>query len=270
MDSEHYRRLCSEYVHVDGQRLGHRHFSDCRDIALGASTDGFAPFRRRKQTCWPLIFFNYDLPPEIRFLIEFILCIGVIPGPKKPHDFDSFFWPAVEELLLLAVGVPAFDASTGEAFLLRAYLILFFGDMPAISMVMHFKGHNGFRPCRACNITAIGDPGNTRAHTLYIPLDRSRHLAVHADINAIKKYDPANLPLRTDEEILLQAQQAQFQPNATASNNVASNMVLKAPPYCLLCHPSHLREAFHMISCIWSSKMYSRFSRFCGLASLRV
>ncbi len=34
MDSEHYRRLCSEYVHVDGQQLGHRHFSDCCDIAL--------------------------------------------------------------------------------------------------------------------------------------------------------------------------------------------------------------------------------------------
>ncbi len=130
MDSKHYRRLCSEYVHVDGQQLGHHHFSDCHDIALGASTDGFAPFRRCKQTCWPLIFFNYDLPPEICFLIEFILCIGIIPGPKKPHDFDSFFWPAMAELLLLAVGVPAFDASTGEVFLLRAYLILFFRDMP--------------------------------------------------------------------------------------------------------------------------------------------
>ncbi len=227
MDSEHYCRLCSEYVHVDGQQLGHCHFSDCCDIALGASMDGFAPFHRCKQTCWPLIFFSYDLPPEIRFLIEFILCISIIPGPKKPHNFDSFFWPAMEELLLLAVGVPAFDASTREAFLLRAYLILFFGNMPAMSMVMHFKGHNGFRPCRACNIMAIGDPGNTHAHILYIPLDCSRHPAIHADINAIKTYDPTNLPLWTDEEILLQAQQAQFQPNMTASNNVAKQYGIK-------------------------------------------
>ncbi|PBK84575.1 hypothetical protein ARMGADRAFT_906107, partial [Armillaria gallica] len=51
MDSQHYCQLCSEYVHVNGERLGHKHFSDHHDITLGMSTDGFALFRRCKQTC---------------------------------------------------------------------------------------------------------------------------------------------------------------------------------------------------------------------------
>ncbi|KAI0309124.1 hypothetical protein OF83DRAFT_1072537, partial [Amylostereum chailletii] len=51
-DGTRYRRLCQLPVTIDGKELPHKHFSDTRDIALGASTDGFAPFRRRKTTCW--------------------------------------------------------------------------------------------------------------------------------------------------------------------------------------------------------------------------
>ncbi|PBK84576.1 hypothetical protein ARMGADRAFT_1048243 [Armillaria gallica] len=133
----------------------------------------------------------------------------------------------VEELLLLAVGVPVFDAASGEAFLLRAYLILIFRDMPAMSMVMHFKGHNGFCPCCSCNITGIGDPGNPCAHTLYIPLDCSHHPAVHTNPSMVTKYDPANLPLQTDREILQQAQEVQFQVSPTASNNIGKKYGIK-------------------------------------------
>ena len=40
------------------------HFSDECDIALGLLTDGFAPFKKHNKTCWPIILFNYNLPPE--------------------------------------------------------------------------------------------------------------------------------------------------------------------------------------------------------------
>lgn len=49
---------------------------------------------------------------------------------------DSFAWPAIVELLRLQHRVQAFDAQADEFFLLQAYLILVFGDIPAISMVM--------------------------------------------------------------------------------------------------------------------------------------
>ena len=66
-DGENYKRLKQENVTIGGVRQTHKFFSDKRDIALGLSLDGFCPFKRRKHTCWPLILFNYNLPPDIRW-----------------------------------------------------------------------------------------------------------------------------------------------------------------------------------------------------------
>ena len=91
-------------------------FSDPRDIALGLSTDGFGPFKKCTKTAWPLIIFNYNLPPKERFKKENIISLGTIPGPKKPGDMDSFLWPLVQELLQLEIGVSAFDSIAQVSF----------------------------------------------------------------------------------------------------------------------------------------------------------
>ncbi|KDQ10441.1 hypothetical protein BOTBODRAFT_84791, partial [Botryobasidium botryosum FD-172 SS1] len=46
-----YQVLLGEPVMVAGKKLGHRFFSDERDIVMGLAIDGFSPFRNRKQTC---------------------------------------------------------------------------------------------------------------------------------------------------------------------------------------------------------------------------
>src|SRR6202000_1280737 len=130
-DSSTYLQLKTQNVVVDGKKYSHKFFDGPRDIALGLSTDGFAPFRRRKYTCWPLILFNYNLPPDIRFHLQYILCLGAIPG--KPKACDSFICPAVVEFLELELGVRAYDIHRSELFCLRAYLIRIFGDIPAMA-----------------------------------------------------------------------------------------------------------------------------------------
>jgi hypothetical protein len=85
-----YHKLLGKQVIVDGKELPHKYFSDPCDITLRLSTDGFSLFHCHKWTAWPLILFNYNLPPELQFLKEYILCLGIIPGPKKPKDEDSF------------------------------------------------------------------------------------------------------------------------------------------------------------------------------------
>lgn len=227
-DSVHYRSLLGKHVNVNGKDRAYNHFSEPRDIALGLSTDGFAPFRRRKSTAWPLILFNYNLPPEIRFHIRNILCVGVIPGPKKPKDFDSFLWPLVQELLRLALGVRAFDITTMERFALHAYLTVVFGDMPAVSMVMCMKGHNGILPCRMCKIKGLRIP-NSRGTTHYVPLDRSQHPSVRTS-GGPAKYDPANLPYRTHDEIMSQAHEVQFAPTQAESARLATSYGVKSIP----------------------------------------
>jgi hypothetical protein len=117
-DSSNYQNLYRQHVEVNGRRFEHKCFDDDRDIALGLSTDGFAPFKQHKNTAWPLIIFKYSLPPEIWFHIDNILSLRVIPGPKNPVNVDSFLWPLIKELLRLVAGIQAYYILTFKVFAL--------------------------------------------------------------------------------------------------------------------------------------------------------
>ena len=115
-DSKCYQSLRTKRIKVGDTTLPQKYFSDDHDVALGLSTDGFSPFKRRKLSAWPLIVFDYNLPPELRFHLVSIMSLGVIP--KKTKDADSFLWPFVHEMLRLASGVPAFDILLNARFVL--------------------------------------------------------------------------------------------------------------------------------------------------------
>ncbi|KAI0083144.1 hypothetical protein BDY19DRAFT_857111, partial [Irpex rosettiformis] len=50
-DSQHYRALRDTPVVIDGKTYQFNYFAGNNDVALGYLTDGFAPFKRSKQTC---------------------------------------------------------------------------------------------------------------------------------------------------------------------------------------------------------------------------
>ncbi|KAI5821735.1 hypothetical protein K523DRAFT_219293, partial [Schizophyllum commune Tattone D] len=112
-------------------------------------------------------------------------------------------------------------------FILRAYLILLFGDIPAMSMVMRMKGHNGFSPCRMCNITGLRIPNKPKSTTHYIPLHRSNHPAVRKDPHAIHIYSGGDLPLRSHDEIVARAKEVQFARTSTAAKALAREYGIK-------------------------------------------
>lgn len=209
-DGSHFKTLCTETVVVDGQPLPHRHFSEKRDIALGLSVDGFCPFKHTKQTCWPIILFNFNLPPDLRTLLNYILCVGVVPGPNQMKDLDSYLVPLIRELQRLAHGVRTYDCRTHELFALHAYLIMAFGDIPAVAKLMRMKGHNGKCPCRACNLTGVRIP-NSSNKIHYLPLYR-----------ADQQYHPLRLPLRTHYQFMKHATQV-----ATAAPTTAKKLAIK-------------------------------------------
>lgn len=221
-DGSHYCKLCSEFVRVDGVSQTYTHFSDARDVALGLSTDGFNLFRRRgKKSAWPLLLFNYNLPPDVRFHMKNIISLGIIPG--KPKDVDSYLWPLVQELRRLSLGVSTHDAMTEDIFRLRAFLILIFGDIPAVSMLMNMKGHNGTSPCRMCSIKAIRNPDPSQK-TKYVPLIPPASLD-----SDLPTYLPNALPLRTHAEFMNQACQVQAARTATESSRLARDYGIKGP-----------------------------------------
>ena len=127
-------------------------FSDPWDIALGLSTNGFGPFKHCTKTLWPVILFNYNLPPDERFHKKNIISAGNILGPKKPSNSDSLLWPLTQELLQLEISLSAFDVISNTVFLLHAYLIVVFSDIPTVSMIMRMKGHNAILPFCMCEI----------------------------------------------------------------------------------------------------------------------
>ncbi|EKM74305.1 hypothetical protein AGABI1DRAFT_48245, partial [Agaricus bisporus var. burnettii JB137-S8] len=224
-DGSHYRSLLNKTVSTknsEDPQPPFCHFSDKRDIALGLSTDGFAPFKQRNKTCWPIILFNYNLPPDIRFQKRYCISLGTIPGPKKPSDMDSFLWPLVQELHQLANGVKTFDPANQSLFLLHAYLIIIFGDIPAMAMIMRMKGANGISPCRICNIKAVRGGGS---NTYYVPLRRDA--IPNADP---KRYDSSALPIRNHDELMAQATEVENAQNKAARERLAKEHGIKGSP----------------------------------------
>ena len=245
LDGALYQLLLKSFVTIGDEELPFYLFSDPRDIVLGLSTDGFGPFKRRTKTSWPIILFNYNLPPEERFLKKNIISIGNIPGPKKPSDLDSFLWPLIQELLQLEMGVSAFDAISNSVFLLHAYLIAVFGDIPAVSMIMRMKGHNAILPCCMCEIRGVRNPSSS-ATTNYVPLFRDNF--PHSN----GSYDPSALPLRDPETFMEQAERVQSAPSAAESERLATESGIKGVPLlnslCSLSFPTSFPYDFmHLI-----------------------
>ena len=95
-DCESYRSLCARYG-------GEETVSD--DIFVLVSTDGFSPFKNRKYDMWTVEAVNFNLPPEQRYLLQKVLQLSFIPGPRQPKNLQSFLLPLVNELKEAAEGV---------------------------------------------------------------------------------------------------------------------------------------------------------------------
>jgi len=222
-DGTHYRGLLKREVTIKGHHLAHKYFEDPRNIALGFGTDGVGPFRRRKATCWPLLVYNYNLPPTEHFHDDNAICLGEVPGPHKPKDMDSFLYPAAQELLQLVVGVEAWDVVQEEKFTLHAYFITVLGDIPAVSMLLRVKGHNARSPCRLCTIQGVQIPKSSLT-TYYVPLSRKNLTPKQPDV------DPIHLPLRTHETFMAEAKEVQSAESNAESDRLATKYGINGVP----------------------------------------
>jgi hypothetical protein len=219
-NESHYQSLLKTVVPA-GESNPFFYFSNECDIALGLSMDSFGPFKKRKQTCWPIILFNYNIPAEFHFQKKYCIHVATVPGPKKPWDWDSFCWPLAQELIQLEMGVKAFDAISLLLFLLHAYLILAFGDIPAMALIMCMKGQNGISPCRICDIKAIRF--NSKTH--YVPLRRDKVPGAQP-----RRYDPSNLPICTHDRLLKQASKVEMASTTTKHDECAKKYSIKGVP----------------------------------------
>ncbi|CUA77976.1 hypothetical protein RSOLAG22IIIB_12956 [Rhizoctonia solani] len=233
-DSENYRRLRATPLDPD-EPEGYHFFDASTDIALGLSTDGFTLFKRRKRglsTAWPILLINYNLHPSSRVRLENLICVGVIPGPKQCKDLNSFLVPLLDELLELENGVlsvqvpPNANAANfnpdapGVHFVLRAFLITLFGDIPAVSKLLSMKGHNAKTPCRMCYIQGTLCR-LARSSVYYVPLTPP---------DAEQEVLPEDLPLRTHESFLAHYAEIEQAPNNVLQKQLAQRFGLNSRP----------------------------------------
>ncbi|CEL54836.1 hypothetical protein RSOLAG1IB_11781 [Rhizoctonia solani AG-1 IB] len=166
-DAENYRKLRTTLLDATKE---YHYFDSPNNIALGLSTNGFTLFKRRRRghsTAWPILIINYNLHPSLRLHLENLICVGVIPGPRQCKDMNSFLIPLIDELLELEKGVLSVQVPTnthadnfnpdlpGLYFVLHAFLITLFGDIPAVSKLLCMKGHNAKSRCRICHVQGM-------------------------------------------------------------------------------------------------------------------
>ena len=102
-------------------------------------------------------------------------------------------------------------------FELHAYLIVVFGDIPAISMIMCMKGHNALCPCCMCNIQGICIP-SSQITTHYIPLN-CEHFP-----DEQQEYHSNSLSLQNHNVFIKQAIEVQTASTTTATDDLPRSM----------------------------------------------
>ncbi|GET59088.1 transposase domain-containing protein [Rhizophagus irregularis DAOM 181602=DAOM 197198] len=111
--------------------------------------------------------------------------VSIIERPKQPQDFNSFLYPLIQEMKLLQDGILCYDGNKKEYFTLRAHILAWTGDLPALSKILYLTGHNSYSGCRFCNLRGTLNEMNRH---VYYPLQQN--------------IDPIRLPIRTHDEML--------------------------------------------------------------------
>ena len=110
-----------------------------RNIRLGLCADRFAPFGNsgKSYSCWPVILTPYNLPPGMCMKTPYMFLTLIVPGPQNSKKaIDIYMQPLIEELQRLWVdGVPTYDVSTDQTFVMKAALLWTINDFPAYGML---------------------------------------------------------------------------------------------------------------------------------------
>ena len=120
------------------------------NLALVINVDWFQPFKLSEYSVGVIYLAILNLPRTVRYKIENILVVGIIPGPKEPSSLNTYISPLVDELLDLWEN--GLTINTGvEVANVRAALICAACDIPAARKLCGFLGHSSSH-CPRCDI----------------------------------------------------------------------------------------------------------------------
>lgn len=120
------------------------------NLALMVNVDWFQPFKFSEYSVGVIYLAILNLPRTMRYKIENILIVGIIPGPKEPSSLNTYMSPLVDELLDLWENGLSIEIGA-QAANVRAALICAACDIPAARKLCGFLGHSSSH-CPRCNI----------------------------------------------------------------------------------------------------------------------
>ncbi|OJT06314.1 hypothetical protein TRAPUB_2832 [Trametes pubescens] len=121
------------------------------DTVVMLSLDGAQLYESKRSDCWFYIWVLYDLSPDRRYKKRYVLPGGVIGGPNKPKNVDSFLFPGLHHVSALQRepnGLRIWNAFRKCEICSRIYVLLATADGPGMTYLNGLVGHQGCHGCR--------------------------------------------------------------------------------------------------------------------------
>ena len=178
------------------------------DIVLMLSMDGAQLLKNKQSDTYIYIWIILNLAPDERYKIRHILPGGIIPGPGKPKDIDSFLFPGLAHLSALQRdGLKVWDGYRNEKYVCFLFLLLVLADAVAMAELSASVGHHGKRGCRLlCRFSGRNKVGGSHYYpALLCPRDFDNPASDHPDVDvhsittvdAVKYREDLNSVLRS-------------------------------------------------------------------------
>lgn len=122
------------------------------NLLLGCNVDWFQPFVRTVYSVGVLYLVVLNLPRNVRYKVENVIIVGIIPGPKEPKlTMNSFIGPLVNELNSACKGwcIPT-KHPVLKSVVVRLCIGCITCDIPATRKLCGFLGHSATLGCNKC------------------------------------------------------------------------------------------------------------------------
>ena len=115
-----------------------------KHIVLNINVDWFQPYKHVTHSVGAIYASVNNLPQQLRYQMENIMLLAVIPGPREPAQMSSILTLLVDELKQLKDGVNIDGTSVKVAMGCMA------SDLPAARKVAGFTSHSSTFGCSRC------------------------------------------------------------------------------------------------------------------------
>ena len=139
---------------------GKRKRSEGRYV-FGLCMDGFNPLRSKeagkKYSLGAIYMICFNLPPALRYRMENVFLVGIIPGLHEPskEQINNFLAPLVDELLYFYEHGVRYSATPlhSQGHKIRVMLGPLICDLPAARQMAGFASHSHTQFCSVCKLT---------------------------------------------------------------------------------------------------------------------